>query len=293
MLKTLMKHEMRATAKTFIWLYIAFAAIVVVNTLTNPMATTHGITSTGAVQGPALMTSLIPSAFQGIAMALYALSIAAMGIVTLVVVIMRFFRNLLGDEGYLMMTLPVSREQNILSKLLIAVFWNVCTSVLIILSFLLIIAGAGVFDEFVKLLQQFFALDAPVVRWVITIIAALLVATFSGVLMLYAAMGTGPNLLKNRVGGSILAYILIYIVSQFIVLGVTWGAASMAFGPNFILQTSGYGLQSSGYGSAPMNDIVIPVVNTLIVGALISEAIVGIGCWFLTRFMLKRKLNLA
>ena len=282
MLKTLLKHEMRATAKTFVWLYIAFVAIAVVNTLANPMTSMFG----RSAMGDAAVQNLIPNAFQGIAMTLYVLSIVAIGIVTFVIVILRFFRNLLGDEGYLMMTLPVSREQNILSKLLVAVFWNVCTCILIILSILLMIAGAGVFGEFVKSLQELFAADAPVGRWVTMGILAVLVATFTGVLMLYAAMGVGPNMLKNRVGGSILAYILIYIASQFITVAIMWGVVGATVGPGFMTRTI-------MLNSPQVSDVAISAVDSIIVGAIVSEIAIGVGCWFLTRFMLTRKLNLA
>ena len=284
MLKTLLKHEMRATAKTFVWLYIAFAAIVVVNALVNPMTSVFHSSNVGADMEVA--SSMVPNAIQGIAMMLYVLSLVAMGIVTFVIVILRFFRNLLGDEGYLMMTLPVSREQNILSKLLIAVFWNVCTCILIILSLLLMIASAGIFSEFAKGLQEFFASDLPSSRWIALGIATALVATFTGVMMLYAAMGMGPNLLKNRVGGSILSYILIYVASQFVVVGVMWGVAAGTLGPNVITQT----IILNGTNSA---GIVVEIVDMILIATIVSEAAIGVGCWFLTRFMLTRKLNLA
>ena len=48
-----------------------------------------------------------------------------LAIVTFIQCVLRFKRNLLGDEGYLMMTLPVSRFDLIFSKLIAAVVWTV------------------------------------------------------------------------------------------------------------------------------------------------------------------------
>ncbi len=48
-----------------------------------------------------------------------------LAIVTFIQCVLRFKRNLLGDEGYLMMTLPVSRFDLVFSKLIAAVVWTV------------------------------------------------------------------------------------------------------------------------------------------------------------------------
>ena len=65
-------------------------------------------------------------------------------------VIQRFFRGLLGDEGYLMHTLPVSPWQLIGSKLLCAVVTTLLSIVVAILSILLImpISWINILDMF-------------------------------------------------------------------------------------------------------------------------------------------------
>jgi len=289
MLRTLFKHEMRATAKTFMWFYIAFIVIAVVNAIINPMA--MGSFNYTAESGQEMMASapahFMPGAVQGIFMVLYSLSIGVIAILTLVIVILRFFRNLLGDEGYLMMTLPVTREQHILSKLFAAMVWTICTTVLIFLSFLMMLGSAGVLGDITKALQEFAAQGAPVDRWIIQIIVLMLIGCVSNILMLYAAMGVGPNLLKNRVGGSILAFIIIYIVSQFIMLGVVFGTVTSIIG-NPIMAAANIGPNGPIVSSS-----VISAIDTLTISVMIGSAAIGVGCWFLTRFMLKRKLNLA
>ena len=289
MLKTLMKHEMRATAKTFIWLYIAFAAIAVVNMLVNP-ASMFNSTPGGGV-GMAEASAIVPSTIRVIFGVLYGLALSAMVVGTLVVVILRFFRNLLGDEGYLMMTLPVSREQNIMSKLLVAVLWNVCTCVLIILSILLMFAAAGVLGDGIQAISDYARAGAPVGRWIFMFAVALVVSSFMGVLMLYAAMATGPNLLKNRVGGSILAYIAIYIISMIVTAVILFACARVFMDSGFFGGFNDF--SRNAYEVEYFTRQAFAGVEFVVWASTIGSGAIAVGCWFLTRFMLKRKLNLA
>ncbi|MCL2111427.1 MAG: hypothetical protein FWH32_04115 [Clostridiales bacterium] len=289
MLGKLIKHELKATAKTFLWLYAAFAVIAVLNAIVTPG--TFGIfweasrvpTIAGTV--PALAggaeADMAGGVMRSIVMAMYGLSIAAMAIVTLVVIILRFFRNLLGDEGYLMLTLPVSREQHILSKLLVGVIWSVCSTVLVALSGLLVLVATGAWEYFADGFAEFLAMGPHVYRWIFMVVLLMLVGAFVGVLMLYAAMAIGPNLLKNRIGGSVLAFIIIYVVTSFVTAGAM---LAVSF--------------SSGTIVAPFHPFVnevqsIALVDTYLWVAIGVSAGIGVACWFLTRFMVKRKLNLA
>lgn len=287
MLSTLFKHEMRATAKTFIWLYVAFAVIAVVNVIANPYAMT--VSEGSSFGSAAAPTNVFPGMMQGLTAVLYGLSVAAMIVGTFVVVILRFFRNLLGDEGYLMMTLPVSREENILSKLLVAVVWNICTGVLIFLSVLMMIGASGYFGDMIQGMNEIIAMGVPLPRIIFQVVLLMIISTFSGVLMLYAAMGIGPNMIKNRIGGSILAFVIIYVASQFVMLGVMWGVAHTYFAGGLMGQ-----LRDSVAMSAEKSiSNTVAVIDSVTIGCIIGYAVIGVVCWFLTRYMLKRKLNLA
>ena len=289
MLGKLFKHEMRATARIFLWLYIAFVVIAVLNALFSPhiagamgpyyAESTYPPTATNPMD---TATDAIPNVVQAILMTLYFISIVVISIVTFVVIILRFFRNLLGDEGYLMMTLPVSREQHMLSKLLVAVLWSVCTIVLVFLSFLLFAGNVGFLGEITRGLQEIAAGGLPVYRWIAMFVLALVVGSFTSILMLYAAMAIGPNLLKNRVGGSILAFIMIYVASQFATVGVVFASLRSLIGIGTAGSHSGAGLSVSD----------IAGIDAFAWSTIAACAAIGACCWFLARFMLKRKLNL-
>ncbi|MEG2857647.1 MAG: hypothetical protein RR994_03400, partial [Clostridia bacterium] len=106
MLGKLLKYEMKSTARIFLPLYgciVVFAAIVRAFMQIN----------TGA--GSRLLNIL-----SGLSVFLYVAIIISTFVITLIVLIQRFYRNLLGDEGYLMHTLPVRTRQQIGAKLIAA-----------------------------------------------------------------------------------------------------------------------------------------------------------------------------
>jgi hypothetical protein len=286
MLTKLIKHEFRATAKTFMWLYIAFMIIAAVNALFGHSGMAAYVSGAGADLASA---SQAPSPVGALLVIIYVLSIAAISIGTLVVIILRFYRNLMGNEGYLMMTLPVSREKNILSKLIVAVVWNICSSLLIIASIILIVGSGGFLNYIAEAISSLSAIGLPVGQMIATIILTMIVSTIAGILMLYAAMAIGPNLLKNRLGGSILAFIIIAVSSQFVSLGIMFGVVSAS--GSFAMQIPSV-VSPEGIDSAALLQTVQGTMHNLTVGSLVSYGIIAVVCWFLTRYMLKKKLNL-
>lgn len=51
-----------------------------------------------------------------------------LGVLTITVIIKRFSKNLLGDEGYLMMTLPVSAKKIVASKIITSVVYLILSN---------------------------------------------------------------------------------------------------------------------------------------------------------------------
>ena len=68
-------------------------------------------------------------------------------VLTLIIQIQRFSKNLLGDEGYLMFTLPASVSQHITAKLVVAVLLDVLSvaaAILAVLALAIVLTGVGV-----------------------------------------------------------------------------------------------------------------------------------------------------
>ena len=75
---------------------------------------------------------------------------AAVFIVTFFVIIQRFYKNLLGDEGYLMNTFPVTTITNITSKLSIATFWNIVSGFVAVFSIIIMAFNPDAFSSFFR-----------------------------------------------------------------------------------------------------------------------------------------------
>ena len=279
MLGKLIKHEFRATGRIFLFVYLAVIVIAILNLVVVPWESIveHGSYSPDT-------STLLMGILRTTITTLYVLSIVAAVVVTLVVNIIRFYKNLLGDEGYLMFTLPVSKDSLIISKLVVAFVWNICTYVIIILSMLILFGRFDLFEAVGSFFDMARSQGINVTMWILMIVIAIILYTLGALMMLYSAMSIGPNIIKNRLGGSILAYIIIYIITQIISTFILVGAG-------LLVDRTGidWGAPTVGISNVQITNIVF---NTVIGTGLILNAIIIIAGYITTRLMLKNKLNL-
>ncbi|MBQ1363308.1 MAG: hypothetical protein IJI13_09095 [Oscillospiraceae bacterium] len=121
MLGKLIKQEFRATAR--IMLPVS-GAVLVLALLAN--LSIRGL-SGNMSNVPALRMLLAFIVFA------YGAAIVAAAVMAMVIMINRFYRNLLKDEGYLMFTLPVSVHELVWAKLIVSLVWFLVTGLLIAL----------------------------------------------------------------------------------------------------------------------------------------------------------------
>lgn len=121
MLRKLLKYEFRATARTYGGRYLALLAVSVLFG-----ASVWGWNSTNSDAYSALV-GLLSVAYTGVLIATLVL--------TIMTIVRRFSGNLLGREGYLMHTLPVTEAQLVGAKLISSTVWNVCSILAAGLSF--------------------------------------------------------------------------------------------------------------------------------------------------------------
>lgn len=117
MLGKLLKYELKATSRVFIPLYIAILVVSIVNGLSLNLEILN---------------------IQGLATIVLMCLFISLFVITIVVTIQRFNKNLLKDEGYLMFTLPVSSKHLVLSKYLTSLIWTFLSFVVAFLSFTII-----------------------------------------------------------------------------------------------------------------------------------------------------------
>ena len=119
MLGKLLKHEFRATGRTMLPVY---GAVVLLAVLAN-----------FSIRVMDHSVHFLLTVFCGLIVAAFVVGIIAAAIMTLVMMIKRFYTNLLKDEGYLMHTLPVSVHGLVWSKMIVSLVWMLLTNVIIFL----------------------------------------------------------------------------------------------------------------------------------------------------------------
>ena len=98
MLSKLMKYEFKATGRTLLPLYGALLGFALINRILFRGSLDETINETfGTIGNIANFISVFA----------YGCTMAAVFVVTFFVIVQRFYKNILGDEGYLMNTLPV------------------------------------------------------------------------------------------------------------------------------------------------------------------------------------------
>lgn len=206
MLGKLMKYELRATGRWMLPLYgltilLALGANVSSRLMDN---TEFKLMWT--------MGAIINTAF--------ALTIAALGIVTVGMMVYRFKTNLLGDEGYVMHTLPASVHQHIWAKLIVSILWYIASAV--ILFFGLFLATTSVADfrgivwsQFWGEIGQFSQTEPTWPLFLLELIGIALLVCIGACLIFYAAMALGHSFNNHKTLLSILLFFGFQFALQF------------------------------------------------------------------------------
>lgn len=207
MLGKLLKYEFNATCRTFLPMYIALILV----------ASFNRIFRAGDVEtGFAISMMLIVGLFM------------ALGVITFVVIIQRFNKNLLGDEGYLMFTLPVKVPELIFSKLIISFFWNVVSGFVACLTFMILVGDKlflnDLFTNFSRIWEQFCRASMknigmqPGMFIVIMIIMAILAYT-GFIFHIYLSLATAQLPIFNKHRG-IIAFVAFFVIN--LVFTIVW-----------------------------------------------------------------------
>ncbi|MDO4482353.1 MAG: hypothetical protein Q4C14_06460 [Bacillota bacterium] len=210
----LIKYEMKSMLKVF---SIAWGAILVV-ALISGLSMTNDIfvisandTAVNSMSGQiAGMVEMISTMlYIGLAVALVAL--------TMVFVISRFGKGLLGDEGYLMFTLPTTPRKLITAKGVSATIIMIISAVVGALSMVVFILPS---TEGVELKAMFSFISEAVSRYpqaipmVIEGIVLAILAAVNFIYHIYASIAIGHLSSKHRVLFSVIAFIGISVVFE-------------------------------------------------------------------------------
>lgn len=260
MLGKLLKHELKATSRLLLPMFLILAVFTVMNRIVLSLNIYKGVLA----------------AISGFITFAYGASILAVIIITSVFVIYRFYKNLMTDEGYLMFTLPVKPSELINSKLLVAILWTTVAIVAIFASLFGVFSGSRHFpvimDAFGTIFEQLsYYLGSYITLFYIEFVVLLILSIIGSILMIYVSVAIGQLINGHKLLGSIGAYIVLSIIIQ-VVSTVGLGVVSLALGKS---------LESLN----TLPQILFPLL-------IVYQLVMIILFYWGTNFLFKRKLNL-
>lgn len=285
MLKQLLKYEFKATKRLYFGLYLALALLSVV----------LGVSFR---QENAWADNTNFGRLEVILMVLYLSVLFAIAVLCFVSTVQRFYKNLLGREGYLMHTLPVTETQLILSKLITSMVWVLCSGLVGIVC-ITVMVSIGVLDAEVlgmvdweswKQLWGMLYGELGARFWLVTFWTILinLARLADLILCVYAACMIAHPFRKHVV---ILAFIGLNIVENQIdkLLGTNHVNLFM----DITYRVADVNVTGVSYGVTPMRWLTAALGTD--VGYLFCFAVtaaIAAAYFFLTRWLMKNKLNL-
>ncbi|MFT4143592.1 MAG: hypothetical protein QM644_03975 [Mobilitalea sp.] len=260
MLGKLLKHELNATSRLLIPLYFALAVLTLVNHFALYIEAFPGIL--GVIKGFLVFA--------------YVVALIGIVVVTFVLIIQRFYKNLVTDEGYLMFTLPVKSHELINSKLIVASLWALASFAVVILSLLIVFYRADWFSELPTFWNQVkaeftreFGSNSTIL--VIEFIVTIIIGIVNNILMVYVSIAIGQLINGHKLIGAFGAYIGINTILQIFV------TACLALFSLIFKQTV------TDINTIP--EIVLPMV-------ILYTLVLNFIAFWATNFIFKRKLNL-
>ena len=273
MLRKLMKHELRATGRIMLPMFL-----LVLITAVGANISTRTLLE---------MDSGVLNVLGLIIMTAFALAIAAVCIMAFVLMIQRFYKNLLQDEGYVMMTLPVSVHQHVISKLLVSMLWFVLSAVVVAAAFFILAYEVGIvtdiFTGLKKLLTEMGAAEYyfDAAAFVVEFTVLLFFGCAASCLNIYLAMAIGHSFANRKLLMSVVAYFVIQFALE-IVAAVFASILSRLSDSGALLQLE----------KLMLNMAELTVMHVALLCVTLMSIISAAVFYFPTVWCLKHKLNL-
>ena len=273
MLGKLIKHETRATSRIFLPLYGALLILTIFTKLVMAIGAPDFFSET-------VTSNKVAEIILGISFTLYFILIVGISVMTLVMIIQRFYKNLFTDEGYLMFSLPVKTWELVLSKLLVGMIWSAVCTIMIVLTFFIFSLGYFSMMELSQSIRSAYSMfylqtGMELNLFMAELILFILVQTVASILMIYVSIAIGQLFNQHRIIAAFGAYIVITIAIQ-IIMSIFMAVFAIGNLENAILNGSD----------------TITAVHWLLNGTTMLNVVMGIGFYYGTLIIMKKRLNL-
>ncbi|MFR3727587.1 hypothetical protein [Lacrimispora sp.] len=285
----LCKYEFKSIIRTLGPIYLAVIAISIVNMFMGVGSMTNGYYDT-LLNNFNFGKSLL-NLVQMVSIFAYFGVMVALSVLTLIVIIQRFYKGLLCDEGYLMFTLPVKPWMLITAKGITAFVMSLASGLTAAISIMLLILGAAGPGEFINAItspQLWMGINrvfSEVPSWPLIAFELLVFAILSGLSQLYHlyfAMAIGHLANQHRIMLSAVAYIVTSIFFSFLS-----GFIMILFGNGPFVDSL-----SSMINSMPNTQAVTFVMNMTFLASICYSLIKLVIFFFSTERILSKHLNL-
>lgn len=271
MLGKLMKHEFKATSRLMAPLLLVVLGLgLVVRVYDGILNNTND--------------SWLVETLHGLLIFAFVIALIAAVVCAVVLMVQRFAKNLMGDEGYLMFTLPVSDHALIFSKLLVSVVWFLAVIAVDLLAVLIAVYEQGM----MRFIADFFAATWRAMQnyylaargWVVVeLLLLLLVSLALSCLQFYAPIAIGHSFAKRKGLLSVVFFFVLQFIQQIVATGLLVKLIEKVFywditEPYTAVQVGGH-------------------TQWVILWTLGCEVILACILYLITWLMMKKRLNLA
>mgnify|MGYP001859427961 FL=1 len=291
MLRKLCKYEFSSIFRTLIPIYIVVIAVSIITSISIAMNVDYADVKyvDNSVQWAIEMN--LPYKLQHIftfvmSLAYFAVMVALF-VLTVVIILQRFYKGLLCDEGYLMFTLPVKPWQLITSKGITAFVMTILSGIVSCISIFIMMLGSLPYP--LKFLAELFSLqnwirifgrlNETVPMWgvyVLEFIILVIISSLASLYQIYASMAIGHLAKKNRILMSVVAYVAISMILSFVggIFGV-FSALTIQSSQNYLSINAGEAF-----------------LHALLIFSVITSIIEFVVFFVITERILSKKLNL-
>ena len=286
MLGKLLKYELKASSRTLLPLYIGTLIVAGICSMQVLWLAKYGVNDSRIwVSQPFFKNG----ALSGFTFLLFFILCAAIMLLTAVIVIQRFNKSLIGDEGYLMFTLPVTHVQLLNSKLIAGLIWVGIGTFVMGLSAMLIFVPMFIAVPEIDLTTAWNDLQYLMEYWQlflsITVSGIVNVCYYILVVYLSIMVGQMEQFNQHRVVISVLSFFLINWLFQLLETGF-FQLFGMYVSNPVVVTLFGVGVNSIG-----MQDTIHQINQVFWFNSGITFLQAAI-CFISVLWLMKKKLNL-
>lgn len=194
---------------------------------------------------------------------------------TSILIVVRYYKSLYTDEGYLTLTLPATRGQLLFSKAFAACVWSILDLAIVIAGLAIVVIIPQVYQnsaEALNELEKALEMSPSLFFW--STVGISVVGCFGNVALYYFSVSIGQLLSSHRVLGAVIAYFAIPTVFSVLMLIIMF-----AVGYDPFLGVSSDSLATTAFLSSYKASAIICILETfLFFGG--------------TYYLLKKKTNL-